>query len=156
MCSDGKYVVIGANGDSLFQRLMRAIGRPDMADDPRFANNAGRVRHEPEIDAVIAQWARANASKVVIAVLEEIPVPGGPIYSVADMAQDPHFQARGLFEQVAVDGQPLKIPAILPKLADTPGRTDWPGPALGAHTREVLSALLGLSSGELDRLAARR
>jgi crotonobetainyl-CoA:carnitine CoA-transferase CaiB-like acyl-CoA transferase len=152
ICADGRYVVVGANGDSLFQRLMRAIGRPDMADDPRFRDNAGRVRHEGEIDEVIARWARQNASSVVLQVLEDISVPGGPIYSVEDMAQDPHFIARELFEQVDIDGRPLKIPAILPKLADTPGRTEWPGPALGAHTHEVLGSLLGLTSTELEQL----
>ena len=152
ICADGRYVVVGANGDSLFQRLMRAIGRPDMADDPRFRDNAGRVRHEGEIDEVIARWAKENASSVVLQVLDDVSVPGGPIYSVEDMAQDPHFIARELFEQVDIDGRPLKIPAILPKLADTPGRTEWPGPALGAHTHEVLGSLLGLTSTELEQL----
>jgi len=153
ICADGKYVVVGANGDSLFQRLMRAIGRPDMAEDPRFSDNAGRVRHEAAIDNVLAQWARSNDSTAVLEVLDDISVPGGPIYSVADMAADPHFNARNLFEQVTVDGQPLKIPAILPKLAQTPGRTDWAGPALGEHTRAVLAELLALTPVTLDELA---
>jgi crotonobetainyl-CoA:carnitine CoA-transferase CaiB-like acyl-CoA transferase len=152
ICGDGKYVVIGANGDSLFQRLMRAIGHPQMAEDPRLANNAGRVRHEAEIDAVIAGWTGAHDSQTVIKTLDEISVPGGPIYSVADMASDPHFQARDLFEEVTVDGQPLKIPAIAPKLTQTPGATQWPGPKIGEHTDEVLGTLVGLSVGEIQRL----
>ncbi|HEY5809057.1 MAG TPA: CaiB/BaiF CoA-transferase family protein, partial [Povalibacter sp.] len=152
ICADGRYVVIGANGDSLFQRLMRALGRPDMADDPRFANNAGRVQHEKEIDDVIAAWTRANESSVVLKTLDDISVPGGPIYSVADMAADPHFNARGLFEEVDIDGAPLKIPAILPRLSDTPGATQWPGPKLGEHTDEVLHALLGLDATQLATL----
>jgi len=152
ICADGKYVVIGANGDSLFQRLMRAIGNPQMAEDPRLANNAGRVRHETEIDAVIAAWTGAHDSQTVIKTLDEISVPGGPIYSVADMAVDPHFQARELFEEVAIDGHPLKIPAIAPKLSQTPGATQWAGPKVGEHTDEVMTELLGMSAEQVKRL----
>jgi crotonobetainyl-CoA:carnitine CoA-transferase CaiB-like acyl-CoA transferase len=151
-CRDERYVVIGANGDSLFQRLMQALGRPDLADDPRLANNTGRVQHETEIDAVIAQWARAHDAEEVLRVLDAAGVPGGPIYSVAEMSRDPHFNARGLFESVEVDGAPLKIPAILPRLADTPGHTDWPGPKLGEHTDEVLGSLLHLTPAQLTEL----
>lgn len=153
LCGDDKYVVIGANGDSLFKRLMRAIGRPEMAEDPRFANNAGRVEHEQEIDAAISAWTRAHASDVVLRTLEEASVPGGPIYSVADMFDDPHFKVRGLFEEVQVDGQPLKVPAITPRLEATPGATRSAGPKLGEHTQEVLGTLLGLSP---ERIAALR
>ncbi|HKE93097.1 MAG TPA: CaiB/BaiF CoA-transferase family protein, partial [Povalibacter sp.] len=156
ICGDGKYVVIGANGDSLFQRLMRAVGRPDMAEDARFANNAGRVKHEKEIDDVIAAWTRAHDSTAILKVLEDVSVPGGPIYSVADMAADPHFNARGLFEQTEVNGAPLKIPAIVPRLSDTPGATLWPGPKIGEHTDAVLSGLLGLSDEQRAELRAER
>ena len=143
-CADGKYVIIGGNGDSIYQRLMRAIGRPEMAEDPRFATNAKRVENEKEIDEAILAWTRARDSATVLEALREAGVPNGPIYSVADMMADPHFKARGMFEQVEVAGKPLKIPAIPPLLGDTPGRTDEPGPALGAHTEEVLGRLLGL------------
>jgi crotonobetainyl-CoA:carnitine CoA-transferase CaiB-like acyl-CoA transferase len=151
LCADGKHVVIGANGDSLFQRLMRAIGKPEMASDSRFANNTGRVQHEQEIDAAINAWTHANDSATVLRTLDDISVPGGPIYSVADMATDPHFNARGLFETVEVNGQPLKIPAITPILSETPGATRTPGPTLGEHTDEVLSSLLGASSADLQK-----
>jgi crotonobetainyl-CoA:carnitine CoA-transferase CaiB-like acyl-CoA transferase len=156
LCSDRKYVVIGANGDSLFQRLMRAIGKPEMASDARFANNAGRVQHESEIDAVIGAWTRANDSATVLKTLDDISVPGGPIYSVADMAADPHFNARGLFESVEIDGQPLKIPAITPFLSETPGATRSPGPKLGEHTDEVLRALAGATDAELSQWRAKQ
>lgn len=152
LCADDKYIVIGANGDSLFQRLMRALGREDMAADPRFANNAGRVKHEKEIDDVIAAWTRAQPSTHILKILDDICVPGGPIYSVADMAADPHFNARGLFEEVDVNGASLKIPAILPRLDATPGTTQWPGPKLGEHTDEVLGGLLGLTGEQLMAL----
>ena len=143
-CADGKYVIIGGNGDSIYQRLMRAIGRPEMAEDPRFSTNAKRVENEKEIDEAILGWTKARSSVDVLAALREAGVPNGPIYNVADMMADPHFNARGMFEQVEVNGKPLKVPAIPPLLGETPGRTDAPGPALGAHTQEVLGQILGL------------
>lgn len=149
LCADGKHVVIGANGDSLFQRLMRAIGKPEWASDPRFANNAGRVQHEKEIDAAISAWTSAHSSDAVLRTLDEISVPGGPIYSIKDMAADPHFNARGLFQTVEVAGETLQIPAIPPFLSDTPGATHTPGPTLGEHTNAVLRALLGASDADL-------
>ena len=99
-CKNGKYVVIGGNGDSIFQRLMQTAGHPDMAADPRMANNAGRVQHEAEIDAALAAWCLSKNADEILQLLEEARVPAGPIYNVEDMFADPHFQARGLFEQV--------------------------------------------------------
>lgn len=152
LCRDGKYVIIGGNGDSIFQRLMRTAGRPDMADDPRLANNAGRVLHEQAIDAAITAWTAALDSTEILRQLEAVAVPAGPIYSVVDMMHDPHFQARGLFESVEVDGKPLRIPALMPRLHDTPGATEWPGPEVGAHNQEIFSGWLGLSAAELQAL----
>lgn len=154
-CRDGKYVIIGGNGDSIFRRLMRTAGRPDMADDPRLAHNVGRVQHEQEIDVALAAWTATLDSNEILERLETAQVPSGPIYNAADMLEDPHFQSRGLFEQVEVDGEPLKIPAIPPKLSSTPGVTDWPGPAVGSHNQEVLGQLLGLSEAELGELQAK-
>jgi crotonobetainyl-CoA:carnitine CoA-transferase CaiB-like acyl-CoA transferase len=122
-----------------------------MATDPRLANNAGRVQHEQEIDAAISAWTRANDSATVLRTLDDISVPGGPIYSVADMVADPHFNARGLFQSVDIDGTPLMVPAITPFLSDTPGGTRTGGPKLGEHTDEVLSSLLGASAADLAR-----
>jgi crotonobetainyl-CoA:carnitine CoA-transferase CaiB-like acyl-CoA transferase len=152
LCRDGKYVVIGGNADSIFQRLMRAAGRPDMAQDPRFADNKGRVAHEQEIDGAISAWTKTLDSHDVLKRLEAAAVPAGPIYSVADMLQDPHFRARGLFEEVDVNGKPLKLPAIIPMLSETPGATTWPGPELGAHNEEIFGARLGLSAAEIQDL----
>lgn len=151
-CDDGKYVVIGGNGDSIFKRLMTAAGRSDMAANPAMADNSGRVKHEAEIDRALAEWCAAHSSVHVINTLEEARVPVGPIYGVEDMLADPQYQARGMFEQVEIDGKPLKIPAIMPKLADTPGRTDWPGGAVGSHNEEVLGDLLGLDDDEIKGL----
>jgi crotonobetainyl-CoA:carnitine CoA-transferase CaiB-like acyl-CoA transferase len=151
-CRDGTYVIIGGNGDAIFRRLMRAAGRPDMAEDPRLADNPGRVAHEQEIDAALSTWAATLDAQEVLRQLEAAAVPAGPIYSVVDMLHDPHFQARGLFETVTVEGKPLKIPALPPRLSDTPGGTDWPGPAVGAHNQEILGGLLGFSAAALDAL----
>jgi crotonobetainyl-CoA:carnitine CoA-transferase CaiB-like acyl-CoA transferase len=151
-CTDGKFIIIGANGDSIFKRLCVKIGRPEMAQDARFASNAGRVEYEEEIDAAITQWTGALDSITALSMLDEVRVPSGPIYSVADMMVNEHFIARGLFEEVDVNGQKLKIPAMVPKLSETPGRTDWAGPEVGAFNQEIYGELLGLSSGELAEL----
>ena len=151
-CRDGKHVIIGGNGDSIYKRLMHATGRADLAEDPRLAHNAGRVEHQQEIDTAIAAWTATLDSRETLARLEAAEVPAGPIYNVADMVTDPHFLARGLFETVEIDGKPLKIPAILPKLVETPGATNWPGPEIGSHNMEVFGGLLGLSAAELATL----
>jgi len=151
-CRDGKYVVIGGNGDSIFQRLMRAAGRPDMAENPAMAENTGRVVHEAEIDAALAQWCLSLDSNELLATLEQERVPAGPIYNVEDMFNDEHFQARGLFEKVEINGEELALPALFPRLEGTPGQTQWSGPSLGEHNQEVLQDVLGLSRDEIAEL----
>lgn len=148
-CADGKFIIIGANGDSIFRRLCEKMGRPDMAQDLRMADNAGRVEHEAEIDAVIAGWTGSLDSDTALQMLEEARVPAGPIYNVEDMMADEHYQARGLFEEVDVNGKKLKIPAMVPKLSKTPGRTDWAGPEVAAFNQEIYGGLLGLSAQEM-------
>ena len=151
-CSDGKYIVIGGNGDSIFQRLMITAEYPGMAEDPRLASNPGRVEHEAEIDAVLSQWCAAHDSTDLLQQLDQARVPAGPIYNVEDMLNDEHFNVRGLFETVEINGQPLKIPAIMPKLTRTPGSTRWPGGELGQDNREVLEGLLGLDEQQMNAL----
>jgi len=153
-CADGRFVVIGGNGDSIYRRLMEGIGRQDLADDPQCARNAGRVEREAEIDAAIGDWCTARPAAEVLAVMDARRVPAGPIYNVADMFADPHFRARGLFERVEIDGRPLEIPALMPRLRDTPGATEWPGPAVGSHTEAVLGEVLGLGEAEVAALRA--
>jgi crotonobetainyl-CoA:carnitine CoA-transferase CaiB-like acyl-CoA transferase len=153
LCGDGRYLIVGGSGDSIYKRLMQAAGRSDLADDPRLATNEGRVRHREEIDAAIAAWTATLPSGEVEEILGRAAVPFGPIYTVEDMLHDPHYQARGLFEEAAAGGAPLKLPAFSPKLSDTPGRTDWAGPELGAHNREVFGELLGIPGDELAALA---
>ena len=148
----GGLGLFGGNGDSIFKRLMIAAERPDMSENPEMADNAGRVVHEREIDKALADWCGAHSSTHIIATLEEARVPVGPIYSVEDMLNDEHYNARGLFETVEVDGEPLKIPAIMPKMSETPGRTDWPGLDVGSHNDEVLRGILQLGDEELAEL----
>jgi crotonobetainyl-CoA:carnitine CoA-transferase CaiB-like acyl-CoA transferase len=150
-CADDKYVIIGGNGDSIYKRLMHAVGRDDLGEDPRMANNAGRVDNEPEIDAAIAEWTRQRSSDEVLDIMAEAEVPSGPIYDAADMMADEHFQARGLFEKVDVNGRKLAIPAIPPFLSDTPGGTRWPGPEVGSHNQEILNEVLGYDTETLKR-----
>ncbi|MEE9266752.1 MAG: CaiB/BaiF CoA-transferase family protein [Gammaproteobacteria bacterium] len=152
-CADGKYVIIGGNADSIYQRLMRAAGRDDLADDARLRDNAGRVEHQEEVDGAISRWTATLDSGEVLERLAAVSVPSGPIYSVEDMMRDPQFNDRGMFETVQVDGDPLKIPALVPRLEDTPGETLWPGPALGEHNEEILGEL-GLSHADIERLTA--
>tara|TARA_R110001592_G_scaffold363355_1_gene685047 strand:- start:11324 stop:12535 length:1212 start_codon:yes stop_codon:yes gene_type:complete len=151
-CADGKFVVIGGNGDSIFKRLMETAGRSDMANDTRLADNAGRVAHEQDIDEALSVWCSSLPSTEILDLLENARVPAGPIYNAEDMLADPHFNERGLFEQVEINGKPLKIPGMIPKLSDTPGDTQWPGPEVGSHNKEVLGDLLGLDQAAQEQL----
>jgi crotonobetainyl-CoA:carnitine CoA-transferase CaiB-like acyl-CoA transferase len=153
-CRDGKLIVIGANTNPMFKRLAEAMGQPQMAEDRRFADNAGRVRHQAEVDGAIERWTSAHDAEFVLARLDEAGVAAGPINDARDMFADPHFHARGLFQEVSIDGVPLRIPAIIPRLSRTPGATDWPGPALGAHNDAVFRELLGLSADDVAALGA--
>jgi crotonobetainyl-CoA:carnitine CoA-transferase CaiB-like acyl-CoA transferase len=152
--SDGKFVIIGGNNDSLFVRLMNAIGRKDLAQDERLAKNPGRVKHEKMIDDAISEWTRKHTEDKIVNLLDAASVPAGPIYSIADVVENEHFKARDMFEKVEVGGGPLLIPAYSPKLVDTPGSTTSAGPELGAHTREVLRGL-GMMDHDIDDLEAR-
>jgi formyl-CoA transferase len=152
-CADGEYIVIGANGDSIFRRLMSAMGRDDLANDARLAQNEGRSLHLDEIDDAISSWTKRHNSAQAIRLLEAADVPSGPIYSAAEMLEDPHYRERGVYQQVALPGgESVKIPTVAPKLAGTPGGLRWIGPPLGAHNSEVYREWLGLPAAELARL----
>jgi formyl-CoA transferase len=139
---DGENIVIAGNGDAIFKRLMLAIGRIDMAGDPQLARNDGRVQRTADIDGAIQAWCDGKSIDEALTVLKAADVPAGKIYSVRDMMDDPQFLARGMFEQHQFsDGTPVKLPGISPKLSETPGHTNWLGPALGQHSDEVLRAL---------------
>ncbi len=140
--ADGENVVIAGNGDAIFVRLMQAIQRTDLAQDPQLARNDGRVARTEEIDRAIQDWTAQHTVDFVVSHLSAADVPVAKIFSVKDMLNDPQFLARNMFEQHNLpDGQALKVPAISPKLSATPGQTQWLGPELGQHSDEILHAL---------------
>ncbi len=141
LTKDGKYVVIGANGDSIFKRMMLAIDRKDLADDPDLSHNDGRAERSDELDSVIGAWCASHDLLHVLDVLEKAEVPSGKIYDVADIVSDVHYRARHMIQEHRLSGdESLLIPGIVPKLSDTPGKTNWLGPDLGEHTDNVLTA----------------
>jgi crotonobetainyl-CoA:carnitine CoA-transferase CaiB-like acyl-CoA transferase len=137
-CSDGHYVLVAGNGDSIFRRLMRAIDRADLENDPQLVHNDGRVARVEEIDTAIEAWTLQRSRDEVLAVLDAAGVPVGRIYSVADIAADPQYQARQMIvEATTSDGGTLKVPGVVPKLSATPGRIAHPAPRLGEHTGDL-------------------
>ncbi len=151
-CRGGAYVLIAGNADSLFRRLMGAIGRDDLRDDPALQKNDGRAAQMERIDAAIAAWTARFTQQEVLEAMEKAEVPAGRIYSAADIASDPHFAARGMIQSiVAGDGEPLKVPGIVPKLSGTPGAIRSAAPKLGEHTAEVLRDA-GFSDAEVKQL----
>jgi len=142
VCGDGKYVAIAGNGDGIFKRLMTAMGREDLAKDPRLAHNDGRVQHADMLDAAILEWTARHELDTVLAILEGAGVPSGRIYTAADIVQDEHYLAREMIQRFELpDGQPIDLPGIVPKLSATPGQTRWLGPKLGEHTEDVLASI---------------
>lgn len=149
---DGKHLIIGANGDAIFRRLMLAIGRADLADDPQLASNAGRDARAVEIYGVIDAWVGANDEESVLRIAAQAQVPASRIFSVADMCRDPQYLARQMLKKAQLpDGKEFLVPGIVPKLTLTPGETEWLGPALGEHTDLVLGRL-GYSPEDLVQL----
>jgi len=154
-CGDGGYALIAGNGDSIFRRLMATIERPDLAADPALADNAGRVARVAELDAAIGAWTAQRDVAEVLARLDEASVPAGRIYSVADIAADPHYLARGMLQTIDTgDGDALQVPGIVPKLSRTPGAQRRNAPRLGQDTDAVL-AEIGLTPAQIAELKRR-
>jgi formyl-CoA transferase len=157
-CADGSYVVIGANADAVFARLAKAIGRPELSEDPRYTGAAARGKAGEELDAMIGEWTGRHAQAEVMAAMEKAGVPATPVYDAADLAGDPHLEARGAHErhEVLVGDRPVTVrfPSPVPRLARGIAQTRWAGPDLGEHTRQVLRELLALTDEELGRLTA--
>ena len=142
LCRDGKYVVIGANNDSIFKRLMITMERRDLADDPGLANNTGRAQRAEALDQAIGAWTAKYDLDSVLIKLEAAQVPSGKIYNIQDIVEDVHYRARDMIQEFALKGgEKIALPGIVPKLSETPGDTRWLGPELGAHTAEVLTQI---------------
>jgi len=153
-CADG-VVLIAGNGDSIFKRLMTAIGRDDLGNDPTLADNAGRVARVVELDAAIEAWTQSRTVADVLKVLREAKVPAGRVYTAKDIAEDPHYRARDMIlKQVTRDGHEIEVPGIVPKLSATPGSVRSSAPRLGDDTDAVL-AELGLAAEAIAALRAR-
>ena len=155
LCKDGKCALIAGNGDSIFKRLMMAIGRDDLAVDPTLTDNAGRVKRVEEIDAAIGAWTSKLNVAEVLAVLDQAAVPAGRIYTVEDIAADPHYLARGMLAEVSMsDGSILKVPGMVPKLSRTPGQHRRNAPSLGQDTNAVLLDL-GITEDQISEMKKR-
>ena len=153
-CSDG-WVLIAGNGDSIFRRLMAAIGRQDLGDAPDLAHNAGRVARVAEIDGAIAGWTRTRTVDAVVQAMAEARVPAGKVYTARDIAEDPHYRARGmLLDQPTRDGYSVRVPGVVPKLSATPGRVRASAPHLGEDTDAVLAGI-GITPEQIAALRSR-
>ena len=151
-CGDDGYVLIAGNGDSIFKRLMHTMGRDDLGIDPALSDNAGRVKRVAEIDAAISVWTAQRTVAQVLEALDKAAVPAGRIYTVADIAADPHYQARGMIQQVQMDdGTSLAVPGIIPKLSRTPGSHRRNAPTIGQDTDTVLQDM-GLTLAQIQAL----
>jgi len=155
LCADGGYVLVAGNGDSIFKRLMGMIGRDDLGNDPALENNDGRVARVAELDQAIGQWAKTMTTDQALQLLDAVAVPAGKIYTVADIASDPHYKARGNIETIQMrDGTTLDVPGVIPKLSRTPGSIKSLAPDIGENTDAILHDI-GLSDDQVASLKAR-
>lgn len=148
LCKDGRYALIAGNGDSIYKRLMEAIGREDLAADPNLANNVGRAANAERIDAAISTYTQQHDLDFVLDAMNKAGVPAGKSYDAADIASDPHYRARDMILDATLpDGSTVQVPGIVPKLGQTPGQITRSAPELGQHTAEVLESL-GISAAQ--------
>ncbi|WP_042349845.1 CaiB/BaiF CoA transferase family protein [Bacillus massiliigorillae] len=152
-CADGKHIVIGGNGDKIFQRLMTVIGREDLANHPTYSSNQGRADNAEFIDTVIEGWTKRYSLEEAQRILDNASVPVGPIYGIEDIVKDEQYKVRDMLREIVLpDGKKALVPGIVPKLSETPGDIEWTGPALGAHNEEVFKEYMGFSAEELKKL----
>ena len=154
-CADGGYVLVAGNGNSIFKRLMTVIGREDLGNDPQLENNDGRVKRVAELDQAIGEWAKTVITTKALEVLDSVSVPAGKIYTVADIANDPHYKARENIQTIQMqDGTKLDVPGVIPKLSRTPGSIKTLAPDIGQNTDEILKSI-GLSDDQVASLKER-
>jgi crotonobetainyl-CoA:carnitine CoA-transferase CaiB-like acyl-CoA transferase len=150
---DGRWLGLSASAQSIAERVMKVVGREDLIEEPWFRDHTGRVEHAAELDAVIQDWVGRRTSDEVLAAFAEHEAAIAPINSIADIFQDPHYEARETITSVEHPTLgPLKMPNVIPRLCETPGRIDHPGPELGAHNREIYLGELGLTEAALEEL----
>ena len=155
LCADGGYVLVAGNGDSIFKRLMTVIGRDDLGNDPQLENNDGRVKRVAELDQAIGEWAKTISTHKALETLDSVAVPAGRIYTVADIASDPHYKARENIQTIQMhDGSQLEVPGIIPKLSRTPGSIKTLAPDIGENTDEILKSI-GLNESQIASLKER-
>ena len=155
LCADGGYVLVAGNGDSIFKRLMTLIGRDDLGNDPQLATNEGRVMRVAELDQAIGSWAIIMNTTNALEMLDSVAVPAGRIYTVADIANDPHYKARENIQTIRMqDGSQLDVPCVIPKLSRTPGSIKTLAPDIGEHTDAILNSI-GLSDDQIKSLKER-
>jgi len=155
LCADGGYVLVAGNGDSIFKRLMKLIGRDDLGNDPELENNDGRVKRVVELDQAIGAWAIGQTTDQALEALDSVAVPAGRIYTVADIAKDPHYKARGNIETIQMrDGSSVEVPGVFPKLSRTPGSIKTLAPEIGQNTEEILRSI-GLNESQVASLKER-
>ncbi|HBI83787.1 CoA transferase [Orrella sp. NBD-18] len=154
-CKDGAYALIAGNGDSIFKRLCKAMNRDDLGNDPTLADNTGRVARIEEIDSAINAWTIRHSVDEIMAALDEAKVPAGKIYTIADIAKDPHYLARDMIQHVTMsDGTKLAVPGIVPKLSRTPGQFRRNAPTIGQDTDTVLREA-GLTEEQISILRSK-
>lgn len=153
---DQKWMVIAANADTLFRRLCEAMGRPELADDPRFETHEARGNHAEELDGIISEWAAQHEASEIDRVLNDRGVVASPIYNAADICADPHYRDRDMILRVKdPELGEIAVPGFVPKFSGTPSVHRWTGPSrIGEHNRDVLGGTLGLNDDELARLHA--
>jgi len=154
-CADGGYVLVAGNGNSIFKRLMTVIGRDDLGSDPQLENNDGRVKRVAELDLAIGEWTKTISTTKVLEILDSVAVPAGRIYTVADIANDPHYKARENIQTIEMhDGTKLDVPGVIPKLSRTPGSIKTLAPDIGQNTDEILKSI-GLTEAQVASLKER-
>lgn len=153
LTKDSKWVAIGANGDGIFRRLISLMGQPELTLDPRFIDNASRVTHVQELDAIIGDWVAARTSSEVLDSLTRAEIPAGPVYNIADIVSDPQFRVRNMvLEHHDPRIGSLLMPGIVPLLSNTPGGIKWAGPNIGEHNQEIFLNLLNMKEEEFQDL----
>jgi formyl-CoA transferase len=160
VCKDGASIVVAGNGDSIYQRYMQTIGRPDLAEDPQLQSNAGRWVRREELDRAIGEWSAQLTAAEALAALDAAGVPAGPIYTAADISEDSQYAARGMIQKFDVSTGDEVLPGVgFPGIVPVIGEQSLPirnlGPDLGENTQEILGGLLNMDAAQIEAASGR-